>query len=210
MKDTWLHKVTRGWQGIQTRVPRPCSAAPCCGLFRKDLIHVIRLYCLESTVLQASPPKHPSVVIPVSLSGSFIGHLSRFFYKWVNICITYGFYYFNSHRRILVLRFWWTVMRNKRGNVQQLLGAGRGLGSKLVLPFPTAPLSRPWWEEAHCWWDPMPSFPDLSLHLGPAAAAEGGLLRPGTGKEAWLKCSCQDSHFLDRKELAPWPGRGWV
>lgn len=35
------------------------------------------------------------------------------------------------------------------------------------------------------------------------AAAGSGLLMPEAGKETWLQCSCQNSHFIDRKGL--WP-----
>lgn len=56
---------------------------------------------------------------------------------------------------------------------------------------------------ACCLWDPIPSFSNLSLHQGSVAASEGSLLMPEAGKESWLQGSCQDSHFIDRKELAP-------
>lgn len=38
----------------------------------------------------------------------------------------------------------------------------------------------------------------------------GGLLMPGAGKETRLQCSCQDSHFINRKGPSPSAQQGWV
>uniref|UniRef100_G1LX12 Transmembrane p24 trafficking protein 1 n=1 Tax=Ailuropoda melanoleuca TaxID=9646 RepID=G1LX12_AILME len=43
---------------------------------------------------------------------------------------------------------------------------------------------------------------------GGGSQAGGGLLMPGTGKETWLQCSCEDSHFIERKEPSPSAQRG--
>lgn len=58
-------------------------------------------------------------------------------------------------------------------------------------------------------WDPTHSSVSLSPHQRPVAAAGGssragaGLLMPGAGKETQLQCSCQESHFIERKEPSP-------
>lgn len=44
------------------------------------------------------------------------------------------------------------------------------------------------------------------------ATAGGGLLVLGAGKETWPQCSCENSHFIDRKGPGPSAqlGAGWV
>lgn len=54
----------------------------------------------------------------------------------------YGFYYFSAHWRIICLRFGWKIKRHKRGNIQQLPGAGKDPESKLALPLPTGTRSQ--------------------------------------------------------------------
>lgn len=54
----------------------------------------------------------------------------------------YGFYYFNAHWRIICLRFWWKIMRHKRGNIQQLPSSGKDPEGKLSLPLPTGTRSQ--------------------------------------------------------------------
>lgn len=67
---------------------------------------------------QASPPKLPlPYYLHVTELPIYRECLSRFFYKWIITCIMYEFYYFNSHRRIILSRFWRAIMRNKRKNV---------------------------------------------------------------------------------------------
>lgn len=45
------------------------------------------------------------------------------------------------------------------------------------------------------------AFLSLPLNLKPVAAA---------GKETRLQCSCQDSHFINRKGPSPSAQQGWV
>lgn len=101
-------------------------------------------------------------------------------------------------------------MRHKIGEIQQFPVQERTQEVHFPFPSPLALGAKSWWEEACCLWDPIPSFSNLSLHLGSVAASEGSLLMPEAGKESWLQGSCQDSHFIDRRELAPWLSKCWV
>lgn len=43
----------------------------------------------------------------------------------------------------------------------------------------------------------------LVAAAGGSSRAGAGLLMPGAGKETQLQCSCQESHFIERKEPSP-------
>lgn len=56
----------------------------------------------------------PALLFPHHSAAHLQNIFPSFFFKWIIMCIMYRFDYFNSHRRIILLRFWRTIMRNKR------------------------------------------------------------------------------------------------